>query len=92
MSLKAFNEIEAQQATGVLLRDQFGVLITANIPVALSHLIRLGVKDWAVIHAPEGGYGIDNEGQSVSLPGLKLPDGYIRSTTGAGDAFCSGVL
>ena len=28
----------------------------------------------------------------VQVDSLKLPDGFIKGTTGAGDAFCSGIL
>ncbi len=52
----------------------------------------LGVRRWAVIHAPEGGFGIDEVGGYVEIPSLSLPDGFIAGTVGAGDAFCAGVL
>lgn len=86
------NETEAQQATGIPLRDGCGALIPGNMPAALRYLRRLGVADWAVIHAPEGGFGLDGDGKYIALPSLRLPEGYIHSTTGAGDAFCSGLL
>lgn len=28
----------------------------------------------------------------MEVPSLKLPQGYIKGSVGAGDAFCSGVL
>lgn len=86
------NELEAQNATGVLLRGDDEKLITENIPKALRSLFDMGVSTWCVIHCPEGGYGMDAAGNYVSLPSLKLPKGYIKGTVGAGDAFCSGVL
>ena len=52
----------------------------------------MGVKDLAVLHAPEGGFAMDR-GQTFYIQGsLQLPDGYIKGTVGAGDAFCAGVL
>ena len=86
------NELEAQQATGVLLRGDDGILQKENIKRALEELFRMGVSTWAVIHAPEGGYGMDEKGNYVEKRSLSLPDGYIKGTVGAGDAFCSGVL
>ena len=86
------NEIEAQQTTGVLLRDENDVLHTENFKEALTKLKELGVKTWAVIHCPEVGAGLDENGNYVEMPSLKLPKGWIAGTTGAGDAFCSGVL
>lgn len=85
------NEIEAQQATGVALREG-ETLLVENMQKALAALFDMGVSTWAVIHAPEGGYAMDKGGAYVELDSLKLPGGYIKGTVGAGDAFCSGVL
>ena len=86
------NELEAQQTTGVLLRDENGTLHTENMPKALEKLKELGVSTWAVIHCPEVGCGIDESGQYWEIPSLKLPKGWIKGTVGAGDAFCAGIL
>ena len=86
------NELEAQQTTGAILRDRDGRLCHENMLVALSRLKDLGVSTWAVIHCPEMGCGIDENGQYFEIPSLKLPDGYIKGTVGAGDAFCAGIL
>lgn len=50
------------------------------------------MSTWAVIHSPEGGFGLDENNAYVEVPSLKLPQGYIKGSVGAGDAFCSGVL
>ena len=86
------NELEAQQTTGVLLRDENGTLHIENMPKALEKLKELGVSTWAVIHCPEVGCGIDENGQYWEVPSLKLPKGWIKGTVGAGDAFCAGIL
>ena len=86
------NEVEAEASTGVPLRGSDGALIIQNLPEALSKLKELGVSRWAVIHSPEGGFGLDEEGGYVALKSLQLQDGYIKGTVGAGDAFCAGVL
>ena len=86
------NELEAQQTTGVLLRGEDGVLHTENLRKALEKLHELGVSTWAVIHCPELGCGMDAAGHYFEEPSLKLPQGYIQGTVGAGDAFCAGVL
>ncbi len=85
------NELEAQESTGISLREN-GKLIRQNIPVALEKLHELGVAEWAVIHSPEGGFGVDKAGNYHSFGRLDYPDGYIKGTVGAGDAFCAGVL
>ena len=86
------NEIEAQQTTGVLLRDENDVLHTENFKEALTKLKEIGVSTWAVIHCPEIGAGLDENGNYFELPSLVLPKGFIQGSTGAGDAFCAGVL
>ena len=86
------NELEAQQTTGVTLRDEDGTLHPENMPLALSKLKELGVACWAVIHCPEMGCGMDENGQYWQMESLKLPKGYIKGTVGAGDAFCAGIL
>lgn len=86
------NELEAQQTTGVLLRDEQGTLHCENFPKALAALKDLGVSTWAVIHCPEMGVGLDELGNYICQPSLKLPNGYIQGAVGAGDAFCAGIL
>ena len=86
------NELEAQQVTGVPLRDPSGGLKEGNMPAALQALKGFGVSTWAAIHCPEGAFGLDEAGNYTALPSLALPAGYIKGTTGAGDAFCAGTL
>lgn len=86
------NEVEASASTGIELRTEDGKLLKENMPAALKKLKELGVSTWAVIHCPEVGYGLDENDQLVEVPSLKLPQGWIAGTVGAGDAFCSGVL
>jgi sugar/nucleoside kinase (ribokinase family) len=86
------NEYEAERITGVQLRDDKNSLVFSNIRPALEKLKACGVSTWAVIHSPEGGFGLDSKGNYEEVPCLDVPDGYIKGTVGAGDAFCSGVI
>ena len=86
------NELETQQTTGIMLRDDNGALHVENMKTALQKLHELGVSTWAVIHCPEIGCGMDADGNYYEFKSLKLPKGYIKGTVGAGDAFCAGVL
>ena len=86
------NEMEASATTGVELRTEDGKLLKENMPEALKKMKEMGVSTWAVIHCPEVGYGLDENNNLVEVPSLKLPEGWIAGTVGAGDAFCSGVL
>ncbi|MDR3173460.1 MAG: carbohydrate kinase family protein [Treponema sp.] len=86
------NELEAEQITGIALRDGAGTLLSANIPGALEAILDYGVSSWAAIHCPEGGYGMERGGVFRESPAIDLPPDYIRGKVGAGDAFCAGLL
>lgn len=86
------NELEAGATAGIPLRDSGGRLLRARIPDVLRRLKEKGVSRWVVIHAPEGGFGLDEEGRCAECPGALLPRGFIAGSVGAGDAFCAGVL
>ncbi|MDR1898853.1 MAG: carbohydrate kinase family protein [Treponema sp.] len=86
------NEVEAEQVTGISLRDKSGTLVSANLPGALKKMKSLGVSEWAVIHSPEGGFGLDGKGAFFESETINLPPDYIKGKVGAGDAFCAGVL
>ena len=90
--LCVINEIEAGRSTGIELRAEDGSLLTENIKPCLRALFGLGVGEWAVIHCPEGGFGMDREGRFAAVGQIPVPDGYIKGKVGAGDAFCAGVL
>ena len=56
------NEVEASATTGIELRTEEGQLILENFPKALKAMKDLGVSTWAVIHCPEIGCGLDENG------------------------------
>lgn len=87
----AVNEYEAAQITGVELIEN-GKLIAKNLPKALEILRSMGVKKRVVIHTPLLAAGLDESDALVLSPALKLPDGYIKGSVGAGDAFTAGLL
>lgn len=86
------NEYEAEAVTETALSEN-GVLQREKVPAALKKLAALGVKKWAVIHAPLESFGLDVETNTlVRVPSLDIPKSYIKGTTGAGDAYCAGIL
>ncbi|WP_160725064.1 carbohydrate kinase family protein [Bacillus sp. USDA818B3_A] len=85
------NELEAGKSVGISLRDSSGALIIKNIKKTLFKLMELGVKDWVVIHTPEGSFGYDGS-ITYSIPSLLLDRHWIKGTVGAGDAYVTGVL
>ncbi len=59
---------------------------------AIAEKIRAyGVKERVIIHMPEVGVCLSDEGFTI-VPSFSLPKDYIKGTTGAGDAFCAGAL
>lgn len=86
------NELEAEIVTGIDLTSSSEVL-PINAQKATEKLKKLGVAKWVVIHSPMCSYGLDcRKNQFIVVPSLKLPPNYIKGSTGAGDAFCSGIL
>lgn len=85
------NEIEACAVAGVSPRRN-GKIIEKNIRKALEYMISYGVSDCAVIHAPEGCYAMSGDKTFYKKGSLVLPDGFVKGTVGAGDAFCAGFL
>ena len=62
-----------------------------NLEAIARKLMGMGVKDKVIIHKPE--YAICLSGDDLTVVGsYQLPKGYIKGTTGAGDAFCAGAL
>ena len=78
------NELEAGKLAGISPEDK-------NLPVIGEKLLALGVREKVIIHKPELSVCITRTGMTV-VPSYDLPAGYIKGTTGAGDAFCAGAL
>lgn len=86
------NEIEAGKTTGFKVREADGRLDTVALRHAAGALLQQGVRELVVIHFPEGAFARTRKGEDFWQSSLKLPPNYIVGTTGAGDAFCAGVL
>ncbi len=78
------NEIEAGMLTGIKPTDD-------NLVKIAKALKDKGVSERVIIHTPTLNVCVSNDSQTV-MPSFKLPDGFIKGTTGAGDAFCAGAL
>lgn len=77
------NEVEASLATGVPETDMRGMC---------EALMACGVRERAVVHCPAKSASLDADGRYSELGSLILPKGWIVGSTGAGDAFCAGML
>ena len=86
------NEVEAEAITGVRARADDGTISERRLETLARAVAACGVRRLTVIHCPEGSGALDAAGRFAFLPSLRLPDGWIRGTVGAGDAFCAGML
>jgi sugar/nucleoside kinase (ribokinase family) len=86
------NELEAGKIAGFKIRLPNDQLDTVALRHAAGAILQQGVKELVVIHFPEGGFARTRKGDDVWQSSLRLPDKYIAGTSGAGDAFCAGVL
>jgi sugar/nucleoside kinase (ribokinase family) len=85
------NDFEVEKLTGIELGRGTNLSRTA-VEQAARAILRLGVREAAIIHFPEGACACSTSGEIVWQPGVALPAAMIAGTAGAGDAFASGVL
>jgi sugar/nucleoside kinase (ribokinase family) len=78
------NELEAGKLAGIAPENR-------NLPAIAEKLRSLGVREKVIIHKPDLSLCLSDKGLTV-VPSYQLPEGYIKGTTGAGDAFCAGAL
>lgn len=78
------NEHEAGMITGIEPKRE-------NLEEIARKLKQMGVNERVIIHMPELGVCLSDNGY-FEIPSFKLPKGFIKGKTGAGDAFCAGAL
>lgn len=86
------NELEASRVTGTPTRDAEERHLPAGLREAALLLLQRGVRDWVVIHLPEGAYAHSKSGDEVWQGRARLPQEQIVGAAGAGDAFAAGLL
>lgn len=86
------NETETERITGIKMTKDDGNIDPAAAEKAIETLRKLGVGRWIVIHSRNESYGADTDGKIVRVPSIDIPRSIIAGTTGAGDAFASGIL
>jgi sugar/nucleoside kinase (ribokinase family) len=85
------NDYETEKLTGLPLRGGAGLERRA-VEQAARSLVRLGVREWALIHFPEGACACSASGGIVWQPSVNVPVVAIAGLAGAGDALAAGVL
>ena len=81
---RSINEIEDGMLTGLEPTN-------ANLQAIAEALKAMGVQEKVIIHKPDCAVCLSHAGLTC-VPSYALPAGYIKGTTGAGDAFCAGAL
>lgn len=85
------NEFELERTTG--LRVQRGRKIDfALLKKAAGVLLEAGVRDWVIVHFPEGVCALGRDGVLRRQGSVRLAPGQIVSALGAGDALAAGTL
>jgi len=85
------NEFEIERTTGVVTRQDGEIDIEA-VREASRRLIAAGVREWVIVHFPEGACALGSDGNFACQGSVRMPQSEIVSTVGAGDAFAAGVL
>jgi sugar/nucleoside kinase (ribokinase family) len=91
LDLLFMNEFEASHMVDSRIRIGDGIDPDALIFTAEA-LVRAGVRQWVIIHFPEGILAVSPNGKRIFQPSLNLPTERIKGATGAGDAVTAGVL
>jgi sugar/nucleoside kinase (ribokinase family) len=91
VDLLFMNEFEAGHMVDSKIRvgdsiDRDALVSTAQV------LVQAGVRQWVIIHFPEGIFALSPNGKRIFQPSLNLPTDRIKGATGAGDAVTAGVL
>jgi sugar/nucleoside kinase (ribokinase family) len=85
------NDFEAEQITGLSL-GRGPSLNRRAVEAAARALAGFGVRQWTILHFPEGACACSSAGEVVWQPSVLVPPGLIAGPVGAGDALAAGVL
>jgi sugar/nucleoside kinase (ribokinase family) len=91
LDLLFMNEFEAGRMVDSKIRvgdtiDRAALVATAET------LVKAGVRQWVIIHFPEGIFAMSSGSEQLYQSSVKLPADRIKGATGAGDAVTAGVL
>jgi len=85
------NEFEAGRTTGQKIRTEQGIDLT-QLRASAQNLLEAGVREWVIIHFPEGAIAAGRDGRILSHGSVQIAQDEIIGTTGAGDAFLASLL
>jgi sugar/nucleoside kinase (ribokinase family) len=91
LDLLFMNEFEAGHMVDSKIRVGNGIDRDTLVSTTQA-LVQAGVRQWVIIHFPEGIFAVSPNGKRIFQPSLNLPTDRIKGATGAGDAVTAGVL
>ncbi len=86
------NELECCTCFGLNARNSDGTINVFNIKTAMRRALQAGVNDKVIVHARDACFLMDKSGEFTQVSSFDVPKESIKSSTGAGDAFCAGCL
>ena len=87
------NEREIAAITGFGVIDNDAVINEEEMILAMQKLKDYGVSFWVVVHCKKCAYGLDcRTNDMYKTTSFEIPKNQIKGTTGAGDAFCAGLI
>ncbi|MGV3502582.1 MAG: carbohydrate kinase family protein [Adhaeribacter sp.] len=86
------NELEASMLTGISTVAPNGEAEAGKCCRAAAAMLAMGVRQWVIVHFPQGVVALSRQGQRLFQPSIHLPGMAIVGAVGAGDAFAAGVL
>ena len=84
------NEYEAGKLTDINIDT--GNLDLAKVKEIICRLLSYGVREWIILHFPEGCVAGNPQGDIIVHGSVNMPGELIIGATGAGDAFAAGTL
>ncbi|HEY4781774.1 MAG TPA: carbohydrate kinase family protein [Chthoniobacterales bacterium] len=91
VDLVFLNEFEASHVFSTEIRVNREIDVNALLKTA-QDLRAAGVRQWVIIHFPEGVLAVSNQNKIIFQPSVRLPGEKIIGSTGAGDAIAAGIL
>ena len=85
------NEFEAGHVFSTEIRMN-GKIDVSTLLKAAQALVLAGVRQWVIIHFPEGVLAVSQQNKTIFQPSVRFPEDKIVGSTGAGDAIAAGIL
>lgn len=86
------NESSCKKIWDIELRDKSGKPNIPGIREVMQRLLDVGVREKVLLHSADISFCLNRDGALTVVPALAVPKEAVKSSVGAGDAFCAGSL